>query len=124
MIKLIYSVISKFYETFAPHVDYKLDENEHIVKFEKNKKLGSTPVIYAFASAMVVIIVMSMIAVIVGTIELKENQKIFQNKYKVQQVCVETSTWTECFGNPHEITVKLYLDNNNVISTLYVKEER
>ena len=108
MIKLLYSLLNKFYETFAPHVDYTLDKNENIVKIEKNKKLGSSHVIYAFASAIVIIIIMSVIGVIVGTIELKENKKVFQNKYKVQQICVETSTWTECFGNPHEEHVGAY----------------
>ena len=123
MIKQIYNAIDKFYEKCAYHVDYTLDEHENIVSVEKNTQFGTSNFIYFMLTLIVLILMGLTFTIIYDGLQTSHNDKIFLNKYNIQQVCIENKTWTECYGFPREVSSRLYLDINNPVRTLYIKED-
>jgi len=123
MLTTIYNFLNIFYEKFANHIDYVISDEGKIVKVIKNRGLGSSAFIYFFISLVILITLFSGPLILINEYDSYYTDKIFLDKYEVQQICYENSSWIECFSFSDDKLLKLYLDSNNPIKTLYIKED-
>jgi len=123
MINGFYKIINACYEVLAPYTEYSLDENENIVKTEKNTALGTTNFVYFLVTISLIFLGGLITNVVFTGMQHEHGEKVFLNKYSIQQICIDNSTWNECYGFPKETTSRLFLDVNNPIKTLYIKED-
>lgn len=123
MLNIFYSIVEKFYEMCAYHIEYKLDKDENIVEIEKNTHFGSTKIIYGLTTILIVAFFMLMLAVVGESIIDARNQKIYLNHYNIQEVCFDNETWVECISLGDKRRIRISLDESGSISTLYIKED-
>lgn len=123
MFNFINWFLDKFYDMIAYHVEYELDENENIVKIEKNAHFGSTQFVYTIIAILIIVFSILMLGVVGEKIVDKRDQKIFLNHYNVQEVCFDNNTWVECLSLGNTRRIRISLDESGAASTLYIKEE-
>jgi len=120
---MIFEIFEKIYEKIAYHVDYELDKDGNIIRNEVNAKFGTTKFIYTVLGILIVSSLMLFFVVLNDTLNSERDQRVYENRYDVEQVCISRDNFTECFGFINHGRFRIYVDKSNPVKTLYIKED-
>ncbi len=111
------------YEKLAYHITYTIDKDGRIIKTEKNNNFN----VGRFNTIIVILMAIGLFIMVFGLtsyeLQKRAQDKIFLESFYVDQLCFESDTLSECYSVNHQKAIKIYVDERNNISTLFVSGE-
>jgi len=113
-------IINKIYEKIAYHVKYTINDDGIIIKEERNNNFDMGRLNIILISLLIFIIFVFTIGLTSYELHKISQDKVYQSTFYVNQLCFRGEDLSECFNIHHNQPVKIYLDEQNDIKTLFI----